>query len=102
LRGSGSTLITSVYVNASRDLKLRNDIAGVQFNPAVKLPTGWHRVEICGRVGTGGQVRLWVDTVLSTTWATNIGSNLIAGVQVFEDGNRTFTANVDGVVVTVP
>jgi hypothetical protein len=102
LPGSGSTQITRVYVNATRDLKLKNDVSGVQFNPAVKLPTGWHRVEICGRVGSSGQVRLWVDTVLSATWTTSIGSNLIAGVQVFDDGTRTFTANVDGVVVTAP
>ncbi len=99
LRGSGTTQIGRVFINASRGLYLKNDVTGTQ-SAVGTLATGYHRLQLCAVVGTGSYLRLAVDGIVRATYVTNIGSNLIAGLQVFDNANKTFTANVDDVLVT--
>jgi hypothetical protein len=97
LRGA-TTNIGRVYVNASRQLRLKNDLSGTQFDGG-SLATGWHGLELCGVVGGAGGLRLYVDGALRASLMANLGSPLVAGVQIFDNTNKTFTANVDDVVV---
>jgi hypothetical protein len=97
LRGA-TTSIGRVYVNASRQLRLKNDLSGAQFDGG-SLGTGWHGVELCGAVGAAGQLRLYVDGALRSSLTANLGAPLVAGVQIFDNANKTFTANVDDVIV---
>ena len=99
LRGTGTTQIGRVFINASRGLYLKNDVTGTQ-SAVGTLATGYHRLQLCAVVGTGSYLRLAVDGIVRATYVTNIGSNLIAGLQVFDNANKTFTANVDDVLVT--
>jgi hypothetical protein len=97
LRGA-TTSIGRVYVNSSRQLRLKNDLSGAQLDGG-SLATGWHLVELCGTVGAAGQLRLYVDGSLHASLMANLGTALVAGVQIFDNTNKTFTANVDDVVV---
>ena len=99
LRGTGTTQIGRVFINASRGLYLKNDVTGTQ-SAVGTLATGYHRLQLCAVVGAGSYLRLAVDGIVRATYVTNIGSNLIAGLQVFDNANKTFTANVDDVLVT--
>ena len=64
------------------------------------MATGYHRMQLCGVVGAGSYLRLAVDGIVRATYPTNIGSAPIAGIQVFDNANKTFTANADDVLVT--
>jgi hypothetical protein len=71
------------------------------FSSGAALPTGWHRIELCGRTGTAGSWRLSLDGVVRGTWTANNGTSPIGIVQFGDDTVKTFTANVDDVAVSV-
>ena len=99
-RSGTNAAVGRVYVNATRQVKVKNDLTGVQTSNVWTMPTGWHRFEACARTsGATGEIRLYTDGVLRSTMATNIGTAPITGFRLFDDANRIFTGNVDDVVV---
>ena len=100
LRSGTNGPLARLYVNATRELKLKNDVTTTQTGNAGTLPSGWHRLELCARIqGVSGQLQLLADGVLRTTFATNLGTAPASGVRIFDDALRTFTANADDVLV---
>lgn len=99
LKTSGNLSVARVYVNSSRGLRVRDDVTGQVFDPTAVLASGWHRLELCTRVGTVGEIRLSVDGILEGTWSANVGTSSIDRVQLFDETAKTFIANADDVSV---
>jgi hypothetical protein len=99
LRTSGNAQIGRVFLAPGRALKVRADITGQVLSSGAVLPTGWHRIELCGRVGTSGALQLSLDGAVRGSWTVNNGTTSIGAVQFGDDTAKTFTANVDDVTV---
>jgi hypothetical protein len=99
LRTAGNVQIGRVFLAPGRVLKVRADVTGQVFSSGLVLPTGWHRIELCGRVGTSGTLRLSLDGAVRGSWTVNNGTTSIGAVQFGDDTAKTFTANVDDVTV---
>ena len=100
LRTSTGGPIVRVFSSATRVLYLRSDVAGVQRSSGATLPAAWSSVELCGAVGATSTWDLYLNGVLVVNdWATNSGTVAIGRVEVGDTSARTFTMNVDDVVV---
>jgi arylsulfatase A-like enzyme len=99
IRTSGNLGIARVYVNSNRGLRIRDDITAQVFDPTASLTSGWHRLELCARIGGSGEIRFLFDGVLQGSWTANVGTSQIRLVQLLDETNKTFTANVDDIVV---
>ena len=63
-----------------RLLTVRSDFAASQQSSGVKLGTGWHNVELCGTVGSGGTWDLYRDGVkIVNAWTADTGTTQSGG-----------------------
>ncbi len=90
--------IASAKIDRSGRLIVRADIAGARQNSGVKLGNGWHELEFCAVVDSGGMLLLRNGDVISS-WTADLGSALIAELQLGNSAKRPYQANFDTVVV---
>jgi phosphatidylinositol-3-phosphatase len=101
-RTSTDTSIGYLFINTSGNLGLRNDVAAVTTTSTTTVGSGWHALEFHAIInGTSSITQVWLDGVkindLSLT--TNLGGNLIGGLQIGEvQGGRTYNIILDDVI----
>ncbi len=101
-RTSADASIGYLFINTSGRLGLRNDVAAVTTTSTTTVDSGWHALEFHAIInGTSSITQVWLDGVkindLSLT--TNLGSNLIGGLQIGEvQGGRTYNVIFDDVI----
>jgi hypothetical protein len=101
-RTAADASLAYVFVTASGQLGLRNDVAGTTTtSSAAILPgSGWHEVELHTIVnGTSSTIEVWLDGVrvdaLSTTSA-NLGTTAVGKMQIGEvQSGRTYNVVFD-------
>jgi predicted phosphodiesterase len=91
--------IGRVYLTSARAIRVRGDVSGAVFSPGVTLPSGWHTLELCGRIGIAGTWQLSLDGATLGSWTTDNGTAPITRVQLGDDLAKTVTVNFDDVVV---
>jgi hypothetical protein len=102
-RTAADVSIAYVFVNASGQLGLRNDIAGTTTTSALVVsPGAWHEIELHTMInGTSSVVEVWLDGVrvdaLSSTTA-NLGITPVGRVQIGDvQTGRTYDVVYDDV-----
>jgi Big-like domain-containing protein len=99
-RGPGDSGISRVSLETDRELFVRNDRRGVVKLTGAHLPTGeWHELELCTHVGAKGSISLYLDDTKILAWSQRLGDRRIAAVHLIENDVKTFSFNVDGVIV---
>jgi alpha-tubulin suppressor-like RCC1 family protein len=92
--------IARLMVNASGLLAIKSDVSNVTRTSAVALGTGWHRVEMCGTVGTSGAWDVYRDGVrIVNSWVANTGTLGIGFFNIGDTSAKTWTVNFDQIVV---
>jgi hypothetical protein len=100
LRTATNGPIIKVFVNSAGILTLRADASGAQRWSGVALGTGWHRVELCGTVGTASGWTLSLDgLVIVDAWQADVGTVAVGRIQIGDNAAKTWTANFDDVVI---
>lgn len=99
-RGAGDSGIARVSVETDRELFVRNDrVGGVKLSGS-KLPLGeWHEIELCTHIGAKGSVSLFLDGTKILSWRQRLGDRRIAAIHLIENDVKTFSLNVDDVLV---
>ncbi|MEO8477385.1 MAG: Ig-like domain-containing protein [Actinomycetota bacterium] len=99
-RGPGDSGISRVSVASDRELFIRNDrLGGVKLS-GQRLPIGeWHAMELCTHVGAHGSISLYLDGTKIVGWRQGLGDRRIAALHLIENDAKTFSLNVDGVLV---
>jgi hypothetical protein len=99
-RGTGDSGISRVSVESDRELFVRNDRRGGVKLSGTRLPLGtWHEIELCTRVGTKGSITLYLDGAKILGWRQRLGDRPIAAINLIENDVKTFSLNVDGLLV---
>ncbi len=99
-RGPGDTGISRVSVASDRELFIRNDRKGGIKLSGQRLPIGgWHAIELCTHVGAHGSISLYLDDTQIVGWRQGLGDRRIAALHLIENDAKTFSVNVDGVLV---
>jgi hypothetical protein len=97
---SGGVGVIRVLANASGVLVIRSDVSGVQFSSQVALGSGWVTLEVCGTVGTSSAWDVYRNGVrIVNSWTANSGTAAVGQVQIGDTTAKTFTLNIDDVVV---
>ena len=100
LRSSNGASFARVWVLPSRQLAVRADITGTQFNAGASITLGtWYRIGLCSTIGAQGSLSLVVDGVTVGSWTANTGTSPFAAVQIGDNDPRTATVNWDRLVV---
>jgi hypothetical protein len=100
MRTAADGPVSRVALDANGVLRVRSDVSGVLSPPTVALGTGWHAIELCGTVGTAGTWDLYRDGVkVLDQWVANTGTTPIGRVGIGDTAVKTWTANLDQVVV---
>ncbi len=100
LRTATGGPIARVFASASRVLIVRSDVAGVQRTSGVALPAGWSTIELCGTVGTSSSWSLYLNGApIVNGWTADTGTTPIGRIEVGDTAAKTFTMNVDDVIV---
>ena len=103
LRTATNGAVGRVFVNASRQLYIRSDVAGAQLNTGFTLTLGsWTRLELCTRTAADGYLQLKVDGVAGPVWNGNMGTTNPGAIEIGDAAANSWTANYDDVVVTDP
>lgn len=101
LRTGADGPVARVYVNSSRILWIRSDASGQQLSSGRALPSGWNSLQLCATVGTQGSVTMSLNgAVIAGPWSANIGTAPIGRVEIGDGASKTWTGNVDDVLVT--
>lgn len=101
LRTAADGPVGRAMVSATRVLSVRADAAGTTRASGQTLALGtWYAVELCGTVGTSGTWRLFLNgTSVLGPWTVNNGTVPIGAINLWENTAKTFSMNVDDVVV---
>ena len=101
LRTAGDRAIGRVGLGPTRKLFVRADVAGVTRYSTTTLPLGtWATVELCGSTGTAGTWRLYYNgSSILGPWTVNNGTTPIGAINMIENSSKTFSANLDNVVI---
>jgi hypothetical protein len=100
LRGPGDSGISRVSVESDRELFVRNDRKGGVKLSGKRLPLGeWHDIELCTHVGGKGTISLYLDGAKILGWRQGLGDRGIAAIHLIENDVKTFSLNVDDVLV---
>jgi Malectin domain len=100
LRTAANGPIARVILTAAGKILLQSDVSGLQKTTGVTLPAGWNNLEVCGTVGTAGTWDLYLNgTKIITAWTANTGTDPIGRIQIGYNGNATYSANFDDVVL---
>lgn len=100
LRGPGDSGISRVSVESDRELFVRNDRKGGVKLSGRRLRLGeWHEIELCTHVGAKGSISLYLDGTKILGWRLNLGDRRIAAIHLIENDVKTFSVNIDGVLV---
>ncbi len=92
--------IARVFANPAGTLFVKSDVSLAQTSSGVALGTGWHTIEFCVTVGGSGTLNLYRDgTRIVNAFAANTGSTQIGRIVVGDTAAKTFTVNIDDVVV---
>jgi hypothetical protein len=92
--------IARVFANPAGTLFVKSDVSLAQTSSGVALGTGWHTIEFCVTVGGSGSLNLYRDgTRIVNAFAANTGSTQIGRIVVGDTAAKTFTVNIDDVVV---
>jgi hypothetical protein len=103
LRTATNGAVGRVFVNASRQLYIRSDVAGAQLNTGFVLTLGtWTRLELCTRTAADGYLQLEVDGVAGPVWSGNMGTTNAGAIEIGDTAANSWTANYDDIVVTDP
>ncbi len=101
LRTATNGPVSRVFLTSSGVLSLRADASGAVKSSGVSVGSGWHKVELCGTVGTAGAWDLYRDGVkIVSAWVTNTGTTPVGRVEIGDNAAKTFTLNIDDVSVT--
>ena len=99
-RGAGDSGISRVSVESNRELFVRNDHKGGVKLSGSRLPLGeWHEIELCTHVGAKGSISLYLDGTKIVGWQQQLGDGRIAAIHLIENDAKTFSLNVDGMLV---
>ena len=99
-RGTGDSGISRVSVETDRELFVRNDRKGGVKLSGKRLPLGeWHEIELCTHVGAKGTISLYLDGAKILSWRQGVGDRGIAAIHLIENDVKTFSLNVDDVLV---
>jgi hypothetical protein len=99
-RGPGDSGISRVSVETDRELFVRNDRKGGVKLSGHRLPLGeWHQIELCTHVGAKGTISLYLDGTKILGWRQPLGDHRIAAIHLIENDVKTFSVNVDDVLV---
>jgi len=99
-RGPGDSGISRLSVESNRELFLRNDRKGGVRLSGERLPLGeWHEIELCTHIGAKGTISLYLDGTKILGWNQRLGDRRIAAIHLIENDKKTFSLNVDGVLV---
>jgi hypothetical protein len=99
-RTAGNGAIARLLLNNSGILQVKSDVSGITFSSGVALGSGWHKLELCGTVGTSGAWNLYRDgTRIVTNWVANTGTASIQRIELGSPVAGTWTANFDDVRV---
>jgi hypothetical protein len=100
LRTAANGNIVRVFMNNAGVLWIKSDVSGAQRSSATNVGTGWHQIELCGTVGAAGTWSLYRDGIqIVNAWAANTGTTPVGRIEIGDTLARTFTMNVDDVVV---
>jgi hypothetical protein len=100
LRSQGDSPVAKVFVNTGGTLLIRSDFSGAAISSGVALGAGWHRIELCGTVGTNGTWTLSRDGVtIVSGWTANTGTAPITRLQIGDNAVKTWSANWDDVAL---
>jgi hypothetical protein len=101
LRTATDGPIARVYVSAARTLWIRSDASGQQLSSGRALPLGWNTLQLCAAVGFQGSLTMSLNgTVVAGPWSANLGTVPIGRVEIGDGALKTWTGNVDDVLVT--
>ena len=103
LRTAANGAVGRVFVNASRQLYIRSDVAGAQMNTGFTLTLGsWTRLELCTKTAADGYLQLKVDGVAGPVWNGNMGTTNAGAIEIGDAAANSWTADFDDIVVTDP
>jgi hypothetical protein len=101
LRGTNSA-IARIYRKSNGALWFRADASGVHTNTGAVLPSGaWARLQLCVDV-SGGSLELAIDGTPVASWNASLGTAPVAVIQIGDNGSKTWNANYDDVIASVP
>jgi hypothetical protein len=100
LRTASNGPVSRVFASPAGMLWVKSDVSGAQISSGTSLGTGWHLLELCGSVGATTTWDLYRDGVrIVNAWAANTGTTPVGRVEIGDASSKTFTINVDDVVV---
>jgi hypothetical protein len=100
LRTAANGGIAKVFLSAAGNLQVKSDFSGTTKGSGVALPSGWNNVELCGTVGTTSVWDLYLNDVkIVNAWVADTGTTGVERVTVGDNTGKTFTINVDDVIV---
>ncbi len=100
LQTATGTPIARVFATSTGTLFAKSDVSGAQRGSGVALGAGWHTLELCVTVGGSGTLNLYRDGIrIVNAFTTNTGSTPIGSIAIGDPATKTFTMNVDDVVV---
>jgi hypothetical protein len=103
LRTAANGPVGRVFVNASRQLYVRSDVAGQQLSTGITLALGsWYSLELCAKTATDGYLALKVDGVAAPVWSGNLGTTNAGAIEIGDAAANNWSANFDDVVVRDP
>ena len=92
--------VARVFANPAGTLFVKSDVSGAQASTGVALGAGWHTIELCATVGGAGTLDLYRDGIrIVNAFAANTGSTPIGRIVIGDTAAKTFTVNIDDVVV---
>jgi hypothetical protein len=101
-RTAGDASLGYLFVSATGQVGLRNDVAGTTVTSATTLGAGWHALEFHAVInGTASRTDVWLDGSLVSTLSgsTNLGTSPVGGLQVGDvQSGRTYNVVFDDVV----
>ena len=101
LRTAANGPVARIYLSSARTLWIRSDASGQQLSSGRALPSGWNTLQLCAAVGTQGSLTMSLNgTVIAGPWTANIGTTAIGRVEIGDGASKTWTGNVDDVLVT--
>ncbi len=100
LKTAGNAGIARAYIGADRVLRVRSDVTGKTFSTTRPVDSTWNTVQLCVDVASTGRIQVSLNGNQVGSWSTMTGTTEIGRVQFGDSELKTFTLNVDDVVVS--
>jgi hypothetical protein len=101
LRTAGNGPVAALVLDRKGRLRVRSDVTGARSRALGRLGVGWHSVRLCGAIGSPGSWNVTRDgRSILEGWSADTGTAWIGRIQIGDKARRTWTGNIDRVVVS--